>query len=132
MHERARAWFGVLATLLALSLPTAAGAQVLGTVAGNVKDASGAVLPGVTVEVASPALIEKVRTAVTDGNGQYQIVNLPPGVYSVSFSLPGFATVKRDALDVSVNFTSTVDAELKVGSVDRRHPVGGVDAIGDV
>ena len=60
MYERARAWFGVFATLLALSLPSAAGAQVLGTVAGNVKDASGAVLPGVTVEVASPALIEKV------------------------------------------------------------------------
>ena len=65
MYERARAWFGVFATLLALSLPSAAGAQVLGTVAGNVKDASGAVLPGVTVEVSSPALIEKVRTAVT-------------------------------------------------------------------
>ena len=69
MYERARAWCGVFATLLALSLPSAAGAQVLGTVAGNVKDASGAVLPGVTVEVASPALIEKVRTAVSDGNG---------------------------------------------------------------
>ncbi len=69
MHERARAWFAVCATFLALSLPSAAGAQVLGTVAGNVKDASGAVLPGVTVEVSSPALIEKVRTAVSDGNG---------------------------------------------------------------
>jgi hypothetical protein len=132
MHERARAWFGVLATLLALSLPTAAGAQVLGTVAGNVKDASGAVLPGVTVEVASPALIEKVRTAVTDGNGQYQIVNLPPGVYSVSFSLPGFATVKRDALDVSVNFTSTVDAEMKVGSVEETITVTGESPIVDI
>jgi hypothetical protein len=74
MHERLRAWFGVCATFLALSLPSAAGAQVLGTVAGNVKDASGAVLPGVTVEVSSPALIEKVRTAVTDGSGQYRIV----------------------------------------------------------
>ena len=101
MYERARAWFGVFATLLALSLPSAADAQVLGTVAGNVKDASGAVLPGVTVEASSPALIEKVRTAVTDGNGQYRIVNLPPGVYSVTFTLPGFAIVKRDALDVS-------------------------------
>src|SRR4249920_3660082 len=107
MHERARAWFGLGLTLLALSLPSAAGAQVLGTVAGNVKDASGAVLPGVTVEVSSPALIEKVRTAVTDGSGQYRVVNLPPGTYSVSFSLPGFSTVKRDALEVSVNFTST-------------------------
>ena len=132
MYERARAWFGVFATLLALSLPSAAGAQVLGTVAGNVKDASGAVLPGVTVEVASPALIEKVRTAVSDGNGQYRVVNLPPGVYSVTFSLPGFSTVKRDALEVSVNFTSTVDAEMKVGSVEETITVTGESPIVDI
>src|SRR6187431_2066058 len=112
MHERVRAWFAVFATVLALSLPSAAVAQVLGTVAGNVKDASGAVLPGVTVEVSSPALIEKVRTAVSGGNGQYQVVNLPPGIYTVTFSLPGFSTVRRDALEVSVNFTSNVDAEM--------------------
>ena len=68
---------------------TAASAQQLGTVAGVVKDASGAVLPGVTVEVASPALIEKVRTAVTDGSGQYRIVNLPPGSYTATFTLTG-------------------------------------------
>jgi hypothetical protein len=132
MYEKARAWFGVVATCLALTLPSAAGAQVLGTVAGNVKDASGAVLPGVTVEASSPALIEKVRTAVSDGNGQYQIVNLPPGVYSVTFTLPGFATVKRDALDVSVNFTSTVDAEMKVGSVEETITVTGESPIVDI
>jgi hypothetical protein len=105
---------------------------VLGTVAGSVKDPSGAVLPGVTVEVASPALIEKVRTAVTDGNGQYQIVNLPPGLYSVTFTLPGFATVKREDLQVSVNFTSTVDAELKVGSVEETITVTGESPIVDI
>jgi len=132
MHERARAWIGLVLTLLALSLPSAAFAQVLGTVAGNVKDASGAVLPGVTVEVSSPALIEKVRTAVTDGSGQYRIVNLPPGTYSVSFSLPGFSTVRRDALDVSVNFTSTVDAEMKVGSVEETITVTGESPIVDI
>src|SRR5688572_1039157 len=132
MHERSRAWLRVLATFLALTLPSAAGAQVLGTVAGNVKDGSGAVLPGVTVEAASPALIEKVRSAVTDGNGQYQIVNLPPGIYSVTFTLPGFATVKRDALDVSVNFTSTVDAEMKVGSVEETITVTGESPIVDI
>ena len=132
MHERARAWYRVVLTLLALSLPWAAGAQVLGTVAGNVKDASGAVLPGVTVEVASPALIEKVRSAVTDSSGQYRIVNLPPGTYSVTFSLPGFSTVKRDALDVSVNFTSTVDAEMKVGSVEETITVTGESPIVDI
>jgi hypothetical protein len=132
MHERARAWFRAFAALLALTLPSVAGAQVLGTVAGNVKDASGAVLPGVTVEVSSPALIEKVRTAVTDGNGQYQIVNLPPGVYSVSFTLPGFSTVKREDLQVSVNFTSTVDAEMKVGSVEETITVTGESPIVDI
>ena len=132
MHERARAWSRVVLTLLALSLPSAAGAQVLGTVAGNVKDASGAVLPGVTVEVASPALIEKVRSAVTDSSGQYRVVNLPPGTYTVTFSLPGFSTVKRDALDVSVNFTSTVDAEMKVGSVEETITVTGESPIVDI
>src|SRR5262245_38759206 len=86
-----------------LALPAASGAQVLGTIAGNVKDGSGAVLPGVTVEAASPALIEKVRSAVTDGSGQYRIVNLPPGTYSVTFSLTGFSTVKRDGVEVSTN-----------------------------
>jgi len=132
MHERVRAWLGVVATFLALSLPSAAGAQGLGTVAGNVKDASGAVLPGVTVEASSPALIEKVRTAVSDGNGQYRIVNLPPGTYSVSFTLPGFSTVKRDALEVSINFTSTVDAELKVGSVEETITVTGESPVVDI
>ena len=68
--------------------PVAAWAQA--TVAGEVKDASGAVLPGVTVEAASPALIEKVRTAITDGNGRYRIEDLRPGTYTVTFSLAGF------------------------------------------
>ncbi len=113
-------------------MPCVSVAQVLGTVAGNVKDASGAVLPGVTVEAASPALIEKVRTAVTDGSGQYRIVNLPPGTYTVTFTLPGFSTVKREAIEVSVNFTSTVDAELKVGSVEETITVTGESPIVDI
>src|ERR1044071_4490875 len=75
----------VLIVLAVLVAPAIATAQVLGSVAGTVRDASGAVLPGVTVEAASPALIEKVRNTVTDGTGHYQIVNLPPGTYSVSF-----------------------------------------------
>jgi hypothetical protein len=122
----------VALTLLALSLPSAAGAQVLGTIAGNAKDASGAVLPGVTVEASSPALIEKTRTAVTDGNGQYRIVNLPPGTYSVAFTLPGFSTVKRDGVEVSINFTSNIDAELKVGSVEETITVTGESPIVDI
>jgi hypothetical protein len=87
----------VLACLLAVQ--STAWAQA--TVAGLVKDTSGAVLPGVTVEAASPALIEKVRTTSTDGSGRYRIEDLRPGTYSVTFTLPGFATVKRDGLIVS-------------------------------
>ena len=68
------------------------------SITGVVKDASGAVLPGVTVEASSPALIEKVRSVVTDGTGQYRIVDLRPGVYSLTFSLSGFSTVKRDGI----------------------------------
>ena len=124
----------LLLALGLLALPCVSAAQALGTVAGTVKDASGAVLPGVTVEAASPALIEKVRTAVTDGTGQYSIVNLPPGTYTVTFTLTGFSTVKREGVEVSPNFTSNVDADLRVGAVagndhghrrepDRRHSV---------
>src|SRR5262249_40000603 len=80
--------------LLIVSVPATAYAQA--SVAGVVKDSSGAVLPGVTVEAASPALIEKVRSVVSDGTGQYQIVNLVPGTYSVTFSLAGFNAVKRE------------------------------------
>ena len=103
MRERATA---LLLTLGFLAIPSLSTAQALGTIAGAVKDASGAVLPGVTVEASSSALIEKVRTVVTDGSGQYRIVNLPPGNYSVTFSLTGFNTVKRDGVEVSPNFTS--------------------------
>src|SRR5215470_13404448 len=71
------------------------------TIAGTVKDPSGGVLPGVSVEVSSPVLIEKTRAAVTDGTGQYRVVNLLPGTYSVTFTLPGFSTVKRDGIEVS-------------------------------
>ena len=100
-------------------MPCVSAAQVLGTVTGTVSDASGAVLPGVTVEASSPALIEKVRTAVTDGTGQYRIVNLPPGTYVVTFTLTGFSTVRREGVDVSINVTSNIDAELRVGAVAR-------------
>jgi hypothetical protein len=113
-------------------LPSAAFAQVLGTVAGNVKDGSGAVLPGVTVEVASPALIEKVRSATTDGSGQYRIINLPPGTYSVTFSLTGFSSVKREGVEVSPSFTSNIDAELKVGAVQETITVTGESPIVDI
>ena len=81
-----------------LILPAAAFAQA--TIAGVVRDSSGAVLPGVTVEATSPALTEKVRTVVTDGEGAYRIVDLRPGTYTVTFTLPGFNTVKRDGVEI--------------------------------
>ena len=90
------------ALLMALALPAAAFAQgQTGSIAGTVKDSSGAVLPGVTVEAASPALIEKVRTVVTDGSGAYRIVDLRPGVYTVTFTLTGFAAVKREGIELT-------------------------------
>src|SRR5882724_6354335 len=76
-------------------------ASVTGSIAGAVRDTTGAVLPGVTVEVSSPALIEKVRVATTDDQGQYKILDLRPGVYAVSFSLPGFTTVKREGIELT-------------------------------
>lgn len=113
----------VAAVLLALG-PAAAGAQT-STIAGVVKDDSGAVLPGVMVEAASPALIEKVRSAVTDGSGQYKVINLRPGTYSVTFTLPGFQTVRREGIELTSDFTATVNAELKVGAVEESITVTG-------
>jgi hypothetical protein len=86
-------------------------------IAGVVKDTSGAVLPGVTVEAASPALIERVRIAVTDGSGQYKLVDLPPGTYTVTFTLTGFSTVKREGIELTGSFIASINADLKVGGL---------------
>src|SRR6187397_1538510 len=103
----------VLVVLAAvLILPRVAFAQA--TIAGVVRDSSGAVLPGVTVEASSPALTEKVRTVVTDGSGQYRIVTLPPGIYSLTFTLSGFSTVRREGIELRGTFTAAVDADLRV------------------
>jgi hypothetical protein len=95
-------------------------AQTLGTVAGTVSDVSGARLPDVTVEVANPALIEKIRTAVTNGAGEYTIVNLPAGTYTVTFSHAGFNTLHREGVEIAANATATVNGELKVWSISER------------
>jgi hypothetical protein len=115
---------------LVLLLPAAARAQ--SSFAGVVKDSTGAVLPGVTVEVASPVLIEQVRTATTDSNGAYKIENLRPGVYTITFSLPGFSTVKRDAVELSSNFTATINADMRVGAVEETVTVSGESPVVDV
>src|SRR5688572_12811972 len=106
----------VVAATLASSLALA-GTVHAQTIAGVVRDESGAMLPGVTIEVSSPALIEKVRSAATDGAGQYRILNLSPGVYTVTFTLPGFNTFIREGIELTGNFTATINADLKVGAV---------------
>ena len=115
-----------------LLLPVGAWAQTSGTIAGVVTDTSGAVLPGVTVEAASPALIEQVRTVVSDGAGRYNIVDLRPGTYSVTFGLPGFATVVREGLDLTTGATLPVNAELRVGAIGEQITVTGATPVVDV
>src|SRR5207244_9207789 len=96
-----------------------AAAQTGAAVTGVVADTSGAVLPGVTVEAKSPALIEQLRSAVTDEGGRYRIVDLRPGSYTVTFALPGFTTVTREGIALSGTFTSTVNARLRVGGLQE-------------
>jgi hypothetical protein len=120
----------LLVAFLLVLLPSAAFAQA--AITGVVKDASGAVLPGVTVEAASPVLIEKVRTALTDESGQYRIVDLRPGTYSVTMALTGFTTVKREGIELSGTFVATVNGDLKVGSLEETITVSGESPIVDV
>jgi len=112
----------------ALAFAQAGGAQL----AGTVKDASGAVLPGVTVEASSPALTEKTRTAVSDGSGQYRIIDLPPGTYTLTATLPGFNTVQREGLVLSGSITMTIPIELKVGALQETITVTGEAPVVDV
>jgi hypothetical protein len=100
--------------------------------AGVVRDSSGAVLPGVTVEASSPALIEKVRVATTDGQGQYRLVDLRPGSYAVTFTLPGFSTVRREGVELTANFTATINVDLAVGTLDETITVSGQSPTVDV
>jgi Carboxypeptidase regulatory-like domain len=119
-----------LATVLAGLAPVVAHAQ--SAIGGTVKDATGAVLPGVTVEAASPVLIEKAKTVVTDAEGNYKIVDLRPGTYIVTFTLEGFTTVKREGLELPSNFTATINAELKVGAIAEALTVTGSSPVVDV
>ena len=119
----------MLILLLAL-WPTAASAQ--SAIAGQVRDNTGAVLPGTTVEAASPALIEGSRTAVTNGQGQYSIINLRPGTYTVTFTLEGFGKVVRQNIELPANFTATVDAMMSVGALEETVTVSGQSPIVDV
>src|SRR5437870_9906994 len=112
-------------TLASFIVSQVAWAQTTAGLTGVVRDASGGVLPGVTVEAASPALIEKVRTATTDEQGQYKVIDLRPGRYVITFTLTGFATVVREGIDLPAGFTATVNAELRVGAVEETITVSG-------
>jgi hypothetical protein len=118
-----------LLVVAALMLPAPLLAQ---SITGTVRDGSGGVLPGVTVEAASPALIEKTKSAVTDGTGQYRIVDLRPGTYSLTFTLPGFTTVKRDGLELTGTSTLTIGADLRVGGLEETITVTGETPVVDV
>lgn len=131
MRLKALVAVAAFAACLSASVPARAQATT-GTIAGVVRDTTGAVLPGVTVEVASPALIEKVRVATSDGQGNYKVIDLRPGVYSVTFTLPGFSVVKREKIELSSGFTAPVNAELAVGSVEETVTVTGATPIVDV
>ena len=117
--------FGVLA-----ALPVSGWAQ--SSIGGVVRDLTGGVLPGVTVEAASPALIEGTRVAVTDGQGLYRIIDLRPGVYTVTFTLVGFSTLRREGLEVSANVTLPINAELTVGTLEETITVTGASPVVDV
>jgi hypothetical protein len=107
-------------------------AQTDSGIAGSVKDSTGLALPGVSVTAASPALIEKVRVVVTDGEGVYNITGLRPGEYSVSFELPGFGTIRREGVTLTTSFTATVNAEMKVGGLEEAITVSGATPVVDL
>src|SRR5688500_2212227 len=114
----------------ALFLSTAAYAQ--SAIVGTVKDTSGAAMPGVTVEAASDVLIEKVKSTISDSNGNYRIADLRPGTYTITFSLTGFETFRRDGLQLPAEFTATVNAELGVGTLEETITVTGASPVVDV
>jgi hypothetical protein len=120
----------LLCLACALAAPVTAFAQ--GAFAGVVKDASGAVLPGVTVEARSPALIEGARSVVTDSNGQYRVVDLRPGVYTLVFTLTGFSSVRRDGLELTGARVVSIDAQMAVGGVQETVTVSGETPVVDI
>ena len=119
----------VFTLCLSLLSPATVAAQ---SIAGVVRDTSGGVLPGVTVEAASPSLIERVRTAVSDGTGQYRITDLTPGVYRVTFTLAGFSVVQREAVEVSGAGVTTINADMRVGALEETIVVTGETPVVDV
>ncbi|MFN7983217.1 MAG: TonB-dependent receptor [Vicinamibacterales bacterium] len=129
--QRSRAVCVGLAVLCSLLFGASAWAQQASGIAGVVRDTSGLAMPGVTVEAASPALIEKVRTVTTDGEGRYSVVDLRPGTYTVTFTLTGFSTVKREGIVLGTGFTASVNVAMQVGSLEETITVSGAAPVVD-
>ena len=132
MSKRVVCWSGIAFVGLLVIVPFTASAQQTGGIAGEVADDTGGVLPGATVEASSPALIEGVRTAFTDGQGLYSITNLVPGTYSVTFTLPGFSTIIREGVVLTAGFTANIDAAMQVGGIEETITVTGASPVVDV
>ena len=122
----------VIALAVLVLVPSMALAQAGSSIGGGVTDNTGGVLPGVTVEASSPALIEGSRVAFTDGQGRYSITDLRPGPYSLTFTLPGFSTIIRDQLDLAGNFAMTIDIEMRIGAIEESVTVSGESPVVDV
>jgi len=132
MTKRVAIAVTLAAATVTSSVTARAQSATTGAIAGVARDTTGAVLPGVTVEVASPALIERVRSTVTDEQGQYRITDLRPGTYSITFTLTGFATVKREGVDLTTGFTANVNGDLRVGSLEETITVSGASPVVDI
>src|ERR1700751_3456258 len=132
MHRRMLTRFVAMAALSLLPYVASAQSTTSGAIAGTVKDPTGAVLPGVTVEASSPALIEKTRSVVTDAQGNYKIVDLRPGTYTVTFTLEGFSTYKREGIELTTGITATANGEMKVGSLQETVTVTGASPVVDI
>jgi len=122
----------VVLAVIAVALMRPAIASAQSGIAGQVKDATGGALPGVTVEASSDVLIEKMRTVITDGEGQYRFVDLRPGTYDVTYALAGFATIKREAVQLPADFTATINIDMRVGSLEETLTVTGDAPLVDV
>ena len=129
--RRVGGWISLALAAVLVIVPLSASAQESG-IAGEVADDTGGVLPGVTVEVASPVLIEGIRTAFTDGEGRYNVTPLPPGTYTVTFGLPGFSTVIREGVDLTGGFTAAINVAMQVGGIEETITVTGASPVVDV
>ena len=132
MTEHNSRWLRIFCAAVAVVVCAPAAGWAQSVITGVVTDATGGVLPGVTVEAASPVLIEKVRTVTTDDKGAYRVTDLRPGTYTVTFTLPGFSTVVRDSFRLEADFTASINAQMKVGGVEETITVTGATPVVDV